>query len=84
MRGRWADQLKGEDSRYSPAGLQASWDVWNTRDCLLDIKKRGGNTGCKLWSDQWVSTVGWVGRGRLGRQTYQKTQETAEVNWAHN
>src|ERR1700732_908644 len=63
MRGGWADQLKGEEGMYSPVGLQASWDVWDTWNCLLDIKKRGGNTECNLWRDQWVNTVGRVGGG---------------------
>jgi hypothetical protein len=25
MRGGWAHQLRGEESRHSPAGLQVSW-----------------------------------------------------------
>ena len=33
--------------------------VWDTCNCLLS---RGGNTECNLWRDQWVSTVGRVGR----------------------
>ena len=85
MRGGWADQLRGEKSRYSPAGLQASWNVWDTWDGLLDINRRGGNTECNLWREKWVSTVGRVGRGGdlAGRLT-RGSQEAAEANKSHS
>jgi len=37
-------QKGGEDSRYSPSGLQTSRDVWDTWNSLLKITKRGANT----------------------------------------
>ena len=75
----------GEESRYSPAGLQASWDVWDIWNSLLDINRRGGNTGCNLWGEQWVSTVGKVGKGGdlTGRLT-RGSQEAAEANIFHS
>jgi len=42
--GGWPDQTRRDDSRCSPSILQASWDVWDTWNSLLDISREVGNT----------------------------------------
>ncbi len=44
MEGGWPDQTRRDDSRCSPSILQASWDVWDTWNSLLDISREVGNT----------------------------------------
>jgi hypothetical protein len=43
--GRWGpDQVRREDSKYSPSSLQASWDILDTWNSSLGIRRGGGNT----------------------------------------
>ncbi len=44
MEGGWPDQTRRDDSRCSPSILQASWDVWDTWNSLIDISREVGNT----------------------------------------
>jgi hypothetical protein len=39
MGGGWPDQTRRDDSRCSPSSLQASWDVWDTWNSLLGIRR---------------------------------------------
>ena len=62
MTGGWAHQLRREESRHSPAGLQVSWKS-GTPEYLPYINSSGGNTEYKLRREQWVITVGRIGKG---------------------
>jgi len=44
MEGGWPDQTRRDDSRYSPSILQASWNVWDTLNSLIDMSREVGNT----------------------------------------
>jgi hypothetical protein len=72
MRGGWPDQLLGEDSRYLPISLQASKDVSNPRNSLLNINVREGNNKITILY-HWMDQQCWGGEqeGWITAQTYQ-------------
>ena len=50
--------MEGEDGRYSPTGLQVSWDVWDTCNSLLGTNGRGENTQVMIFF-HWVDQESW-------------------------
>ena len=55
-------------NRYSSQVMQASWDIWNTCNGVLNVN-RGGENARNIWFQHWMGQGRWgggAGRGREG------------------